>query len=97
MKNIINGIIDDIQSGTTIQEIAAVFHHSLVAIIIEVARKEGVRKVAFSGGVFQNSVLVDLLNLQVGQLFQLYFHHQMPPNDENIAFGQLMHYQNIKS
>lgn len=97
MKNIINGIIDDLQSGITIQEIAAVFHNSLVAIITEVARKEGVRKVVFSGGVFQNSVLVDLLNLQVGQLFQLYFHHQMPPNDENIAFGQLMHYQNIKS
>ncbi|HYK45183.1 MAG TPA: hypothetical protein VEV83_08450, partial [Parafilimonas sp.] len=68
---------------------------TLAMIISKVAIKERVRKVAFSGGVFQNALLVDLVNLQLSKSFELYFHEQMPPNDECIAFGQLQHSLNI--
>ncbi|MEO5783688.1 MAG: carbamoyltransferase HypF [Ginsengibacter sp.] len=97
MKNIIRNIAKDINEGKNKAEIAALFHKSLVTIIENVAHKVGAQKVAFSGGVFQNSVLIDLLHLQLEKPFQLFFHWQMPTNDECIAFGQLMHYQNIKT
>lgn len=96
MKNIIRNIINDINSGKNKQEIAALFHTTLVTIILKIAYKLGIKKLAFSGGVFQNAVLIDLVYLQLEKSFELYFHKQMPPNDECIAFGQLQHYQNIK-
>ena len=105
MKHVIRKIINDINSGKGKAEIAALFHASLVAIIWKVAHKLGVKKIAFSGGVFQNQVLVDLIQIQLKnvvhleleKVFKFYFHRQMPPNDECISFGQLMHYQNIKT
>ncbi|MEP6927413.1 MAG: carbamoyltransferase HypF [Ginsengibacter sp.] len=103
MKNVIRNIIKDINSGKSKAEIAALFHASLTAIIWKVALKLGVKKIAFSGGVFQNVVLIDLLftqlkkivYLEVEKKSELYFHRQMPPNDECIAFGQIMHHINI--
>ena len=59
-------------------------------LIKTVAEQEAIRKVAFSGGVFQNSLLVDLLHHYMGDQFSLYFHQQLSPNDENISFGQLV-------
>jgi len=96
-KRILRNIINDIHAGKNTAEIAALFHNSLAAIIGKVAGKHGLKKLTFSGGVFQNSVLIDLLYLQLEKNFELYFHQQMPPNDECIAFGQLMHFQNIKT
>ena len=54
-------------------------------------------KICFSGGVFQNGLLVDLILIQMALDKDLYFHEKLSPNDENISFGQLMYYLNIKS
>jgi len=97
MKNVIRNIVKDIIAGKDKAEIAALFHHSLAAIIAKVAHKSGVKKIAFSGGVFQNSALINLVYSQLENIFQLYLHQQMPPNDECIAFGQLQHYLNIEN
>ncbi|MEO5673762.1 MAG: carbamoyltransferase HypF [Chitinophagales bacterium] len=97
MKHLISRVITDIDSGKSTAEIAAKFHLSLAAIIHKVGKKSGVRNIAFSGGVFQNALLIDSIILRMGKKFQLYFHKQMPPNDECIAFGQLMHNQSIKN
>ena len=104
MKHVIKSIIMDSKNGKSSVEIAAMFHLTVALIIGKVARKLGVKKVAFSGGVFQNTVLIDLVLMQAKKMVYLedenilkfYFHRQMPPNDECIPFGQLMHYQNIK-
>ena len=95
MKNVMRGIIEDILAGKNIAAISAAFHNSLAMIIYKVAMRENIKRVAFSGGVFQNALLVDLVNLQSANNFELYFHKQMPPNDECIAFGQAQHYLNI--
>lgn len=71
-------------------KIAAKFHNSLVRLVEEIARKEEIRKIAFSGGVFQNALLLDLCMDRMGKAFDLYFHKQLSPNDENIAYGQLI-------
>ena len=56
-----------------------------------VANKRAIKKIAFSGGVFQNSLLVQLIQTQLID-YQLFFHKELSPNDENISFGQLAHY-----
>jgi hydrogenase maturation protein HypF len=89
-----SGIIRDIHKGRPKEWIAAKFHCSLVHIVSIIAGNVGVTKLAFSGGVFQNALLVRLLQTRLGQQYQLYFHQQLSPNDENISFGQLQYYAN---
>jgi hydrogenase maturation protein HypF len=50
-----------------------------------------VERLGFSGGVFQNAWLVDLIQRFWKDRFALYFHSSLPPNDENVAFGQLVY------
>ncbi len=90
---VIKALLEDIGNGLDTGEIAARFHLSLVQWVLAVARHFGAGKIAFSGGVFQNRLLVDLLIHRLSPGFSLYFHQKMPPNDENIAFGQLIIHQ----
>ena len=88
-KTLIQNIVFDLKKGKDRDLIAAKFHVSLVKIIKKVAHNVGCKKLAFSGGVFQNSLLVDLIIHHLDKEFELFFHHQLSPNDENISFGQL--------
>lgn len=72
-------------------EIAARFHCTLVDWVRQTAANQKTTRLTFSGGVFQNTLLVDLL-IERLHGHQLYFHQQLPPNDENIAYGQLIHH-----
>lgn len=81
----------------TSEEIAFKFHITLVEIIRRIAKEHKVNHLAFSGGVFQNGLLVDLLFHKLENDFSLYFHQELSPNDENIAFGQLALYINSHS
>jgi hydrogenase maturation protein HypF len=83
-------LLIDIQKGCPSDWIAAKFHFSLVKIVETIAHKYGISRLAFSGGVFQNAVLIDLLIEHLSPHFQLYFHRQLSPNDENIAYGQMV-------
>ena len=71
-------------------EIAAKFHNSIVDYIAAVAKKTGIQKLAFSGGVFQNGLIVELIIKKLSYNHQLYFHNRLSPNDECIAFGQVV-------
>jgi hydrogenase maturation protein HypF len=86
-----DSIIRSLQKGQERGFIAARFHMTLVYWVSEVASRSGVRKIAFSGGVFQNALLVDLIQECLCQDYELYFHRNLPPNDENISFGQLVY------
>lgn len=88
-KTLIQNIVFDLKKGKNIDLIAAKFHVSLVHIIKKVALNTDCRKLAFSGGVFQNSLLLDLIIHHLDTEFELFFHQQLSPNDENISFGQL--------
>ncbi|PSL03844.1 MULTISPECIES: carbamoyltransferase HypF [Cecembia] len=87
--DLISQIIKDKSNGLDSGLIAAKFHLTLVHIISQVIQNTGCRKVGFSGGVFQNALLVDLLHQYLGEEYQLLFHEQLPPNDENISLGQM--------
>lgn len=86
------GIIDDVLKKVDRGEIAAKFHNTLVSIIREIAINSKTQSIAFSGGVFQNGLLVDLIIDQLSDDFTLYFHKQLSPNDECISYGQLVGY-----
>jgi hydrogenase maturation protein HypF len=82
-------LLDDCQAQQPADWIAAKFHYSLVDIVRKVAEAQGLRRLAFSGGVFQNALLVDLLLDKLAAGYTLLFHQQLAPNDECLSVGQL--------
>lgn len=92
-ERLLSGVLSDIRAGRAKDFIAAQFHFSLVQLVGGIAHRLHLKHIAFSGGVFQNGLLVDLLQDQLAADFQLYFHQQLSPNDENISFGQLVVHQ----
>jgi hydrogenase maturation protein HypF len=85
-----NEIITKIKERKNKPEIAAWFHVQLVLIIQLEASQHNCYKICFSGGVFQNGLLIDLVIKILGEKYELYFNKNLSPNDENISFGQLM-------
>ncbi len=83
-------------TGILINEIAVNFHYTLIKCIEKIAISNKFHTLAFSGGVFQNSLLVDMILEFLSKDFELHFHENLSPNDENISFGQLNYYLNIK-
>jgi hydrogenase maturation protein HypF len=91
--SLLDQLLTDRMAGVATEKIAAKFHLALVHLVQQMADRTGCRKLAFSGGVFQNALLVDLLTRHLAPHLELFFHQQLSPNDENIAYGQLMYAQ----
>lgn len=87
-KNLFRQIIVDLHAGKEKAYIAAKFHSALVHAIRQMADHLQLQKIAFSGGVFQNALLLDMIQHHLSPDYQLFFHRQLSPNDENISFGQ---------
>ncbi len=92
-SDLVPALLDDLDAGLAKQQIAARLMKTLVEIIKRCAAASGCRKLAFSGGVFQNRLLVEMTEQELNNKYQLYFHRKLSPNDECIAFGQLACYQ----
>ncbi len=97
VKYLFQEIMNDLDNGVGKEIIAAKFHISLVGYITHVANMLNIDKLAFSGGVFQNTLLVDMLNDFMRGKFELYFQNEFSPNDEGIPFGQLMYFARNKT
>lgn len=96
-KQIISNIYKDILIGISNKTIIHNFLFTLGNYIVEFAKNNNYKHIAFSGGVFQNTTLVDMIIELVPEEIKLYFHSNLSPNDENISFGQLMYYLHIKN
>ena len=96
-EEIIKNIGKDFKNGNSKENIIINFLYTLANAIFEIAKTNQYNHIAFSGGVFQNTTLVDMLIELVPKEIKLYFHNDLSPNDENISFGQLMYYLNIKN
>jgi len=90
VKKLIQQLLQDLQKNKPKDYISAKFHMYLIGFVENVAQRTGCRKLAFSGGVFQNELLVDLLIHYLQGRYDLYFHRQLSPNDESVSFGQLI-------
>ncbi len=91
-QGIIKGVLDDLQQHLNRNEIALKIFHTLVHLIDVVASQHSISVLAFSGGVFQNRLLVELMVRELENKYQLLFHRQLSPNDECIGFGQIAYY-----
>lgn len=89
LGSLVEQILLDKTNKLSTSEIAAKFHISLVNLIRHEAEKQEVKKIAFSGGVFQNTLLVDLIITLLQDDYELIFHQRLSANDENISYGQL--------
>lgn len=97
-KVIIAQIIKLYKEGVSKEKLAFSFLYTLAQSIITIAKKSNVEIIACSGGVFQNSILVSILNkLARTEDIQLKLNRKLSANDENISFGQLMYHQHIKN
>ncbi len=94
-KTMVSEILEEVNSNVDPGYISYKAHCTLAMLVRSLAEEFHARKIAFSGGVFQNSLLVDLLIREAGNDHELYFHKQLSPNDECISFGQLA-YANIE-
>jgi hydrogenase maturation protein HypF len=86
-------LLKDIQSQKSKEYMASKVFYSLVELIHQCAIQHNKHKLFFSGGVFQNAFLVELIEQKMSHQFELYFHKQLSPNDENISFGQFAHFK----
>ena len=93
-KKLFSKILEEKKSGKSAGEIGLNFHYTLIKAIEKIAQRFAVKELAFSGGVWQNALLVDLAIEFLGEKFELHFHEKLSPNDENISFGQLNYYLN---
>ena len=80
-------------AGEAPEKLAYEFHAKLAEQIIaaceEAKRQTGIRKAALSGGVFQNRLLLELVDEGLQKKgFQVLKHSLIPSNDGGIALGQ---------
>ena len=87
------GLMSDAASKVPHERIARAFHNSIASLIADtvtrISKKTGIRDVVLSGGVFQNRLLLELLEERSrGASWKLYQHIFVPPNDGGVSFGQ---------
>lgn len=86
---LIRAVVDDKRANVAVPTMTARFHNALVAWIVEVAAGSGMKEIALSGGVFQNRYLTERAAATLeARGFEVFTHHQVPPNDGGIALGQ---------
>jgi hydrogenase maturation protein HypF len=91
---IIRALIDDLQHGIPMGEIALRFHYTLAELLTSACLRArtltGLHVVALSGGVFQNRLLLErLLERLKASGFSVYLNRRVPPNDGGLSLGQL--------
>ena len=94
VEQLISAVLAQLRLGESKERIAYSFHCALVESILWVAKKQQVKRLACSGGVFQNALLMSLLKRKAEENnLRLFFNRSLSPNDENIAFGQIIYDQ----
>lgn len=94
---IIQNIFVDVEKGHTKEQIIGNFFYTLAFAIVNFSIDQKYKHIALSGGVFQNTILIDMLLELAPKEICIYFHSELSPNDENISFGQMMYYLKIKN
>lgn len=97
VPRLIRHILRDLRQLVSRKLIAARFHETVVQYVCREIARAKCNKIAFSGGVFQNGLLIDRLTDLLGEEKSLYFHENLSPNDEGISYGQLVAcYQTVR-
>jgi hydrogenase maturation protein HypF len=95
VSSLIIDVISESLSGRTSEEISRKFHNTIINLTLQtccILREESnINEVALSGGVFQNSYLLEnIITRLEKESFKVYTHKEIPCNDGGIALGQIM-------
>ncbi|GAA0063514.1 carbamoyltransferase HypF [Clostridium sp. CTA-1] len=97
-KNILLGIITDLEENKDLTTISSKFHNTVINFTCDLVckikksykLKYKLDKVVLSGGVFQNNYLLKgIYNKLKDNGFKVFFNEKVPINDEGISLGQL--------
>ncbi|AFY47057.1 (NiFe) hydrogenase maturation protein HypF [Nostoc sp. PCC 7524] len=88
-------LLNDLKQGVSQSVIAAKFHQSLANVIVEMVnrlRQENlINQVILTGGVFQNTILLNLVKTQLKNLqINVLTHSLVPTNDGGLSLGQAL-------
>jgi hydrogenase maturation protein HypF len=86
---------EDKLRGASPAQLAARFHTTFTEALVEMVgtllQRYPAKKVVFSGGTFQNRIVIDILAGRLAaQGVDAYFHRRLPANDGCLALGQVM-------
>jgi hydrogenase maturation protein HypF len=92
---LVRTLFQERQRGRPVDDLAAMFHESLARGIVNVCARlcadGGVNRVALSGGVFQNALLLARVERLLRERDLLvYTNQQVPANDGGISLGQAL-------
>ena len=95
IEPIFRGIVSDLERRVEVESISSKFHNTMAKIIlnmcIKIRKTSGLNRVALSGGVFQNSLLLENTYVLLDKNnFKVFTQHRVPPNDGGIALGQVV-------
>lgn len=93
-KPMIEEIVQDLRKQTHPAVISSKFHRTMVKVIVQtvqkISKETGIKKVVFSGGSFQNAILLGKGEKTLQDLgFEVFTHREVPTNDGGIALGQI--------
>jgi hydrogenase maturation protein HypF len=95
-----NGVLDTVKllcdisaaasRGVGAHSLALGFHIAVAEGLVKIAREQKVKKIALSGGTFNNRILTSYLKKRLTALgFEVYLNERVPCGDGGIALGQL--------
>jgi len=93
LGRLISSVVQDVRNRVPASTISLRFHRTVAEIITEMckvlAQERAINRVALSGGVFQNRLLLKLAtSLLRKEGFSVITHHLVPCNDGGISLGQ---------
>lgn len=85
--------VESLQAGRPRAQVAASFHNAVADattdVVMRIGRRTGVRRVALSGGTFQNALLTQRLTMRLAQVgFDVLVQRRVPCNDGGLSLGQ---------
>ena len=92
---VLRQMVHDLRAGVGVPALAARFHNGLAEAVARMCARlrdeTGLARVALSGGVWQNRVLLEgAVRRLRGLGFDVLVHRQVPANDAGVAFGQVV-------
>ncbi|MDX1883164.1 carbamoyltransferase HypF [Mycolicibacterium sp. 120270] len=90
---VLAAVVADVRAGVAPALIGAKFHRAVADVVLELACLDdtGGAPIALSGGVFQNALLLQLVQDRLrARGVPMITHRRVPPNDGGIALGQLL-------
>ena len=78
--------VADRLAGRAPAQIARAFHAAVAGAVVAIANAIALERVVVSGGVFQNALLLELIEPRLGD--RLWFNTAVPANDGGLSLGQ---------